>query len=61
MQACMTSNKTILLQFKRDTAIKQLNYKHDSQCSWIATSRNKTGFRHIRGIMYALQIDVRGL
>ena len=26
MQACITSNKTILLKFKGNTAIKQLNY-----------------------------------
>jgi len=37
IQAKFRSIETILLQFKSNTEIKQLNCKHDSKCSWIAT------------------------
>jgi len=59
----MTSNKTILLHFKRYTAIKQTTNKiqnvHGLQR--VAVSRNKTGLLHIRDIMCALQTEVHRL
>ena len=51
-QTCTTSNTSILIQFKRNSTIKQLTYKHNSKClrivaRFVALNRNKNGLLRI--------------